>query len=66
MCQEGEACKFKPAVQEEIFGPVVGEPDVAVEMANDSKYGLSGHVDNKGRVRALEVGSAIRSGRPHH
>ncbi|MEE4453919.1 aldehyde dehydrogenase family protein [Novosphingobium resinovorum] len=56
-----------PAAQEEIFGPVVGvigyrDLDHAVEMANDSRFGLSGWVHGADKVKALEVGLRIRSG----
>jgi aldehyde dehydrogenase (NAD+) len=56
-----------PAAQEEIFGPVVGvigyrDLDHAVEMANDSKFGLSGWVHGADKVKSLEVGLKIRSG----
>ncbi|MGG2007476.1 aldehyde dehydrogenase family protein [Novosphingobium resinovorum] len=56
-----------PAAQEEIFGPVVGvigyrDLDHAVEMANDSRFGLSGWVHGTDKVKALEVGLKIRSG----
>ena len=56
-----------PAAQEEIFGPVVGvigyrDLDHAVEMANDSDFGLSGHVHGADKVKALEVALRIRSG----
>lgn len=56
-----------PAAQEEIFGPVIGvigyrDLDHAVEMANDSQFGLSGWVHGKDKVKALEVGLKIRSG----
>ncbi|MFT4053660.1 MAG: aldehyde dehydrogenase family protein [Novosphingobium sp.] len=56
-----------PAAQEEIFGPVVSvigyrDLDHAVEMANDSRFGLSGWVHGADKVKALEVGLKIRSG----
>lgn len=56
-----------PAAQEEIFGPVVGvigyrDLNHAVEMANDSRFGLSGWVHGADKVKALEVGLKIRSG----
>jgi aldehyde dehydrogenase (NAD+) len=56
-----------PAAQEEIFGPVVGvigyrDLDHAVEMANDSKFGLSGWIWGKDRLASLDVGKRIRSG----
>ena len=56
-----------PAAQEEIFGPVatiIGYRDLdhAVEMANDSRYGLSGYVHGQDKAAAFKVGLAIRSG----
>lgn len=59
-----------PAAQEEIFGPVVAvigyrDLDHAVEMANDSKYGLSGYVYGQDRAQALDVATRIRSGSVH-
>jgi aldehyde dehydrogenase (NAD+) len=56
-----------PAAQEEIFGPVVGiigyrDLDHAVEMANDSKFGLSGYVHGKDKQAAFKVALGIKSG----
>jgi aldehyde dehydrogenase (NAD+) len=56
-----------PAAQEEIFGPVVAvigyrDLDHAVEMANDSRFGLSGWVHGADKATALKVGLRIRSG----
>ena len=56
-----------PAAREEIFGPVVcviGYRDVdhAVQMANDSPYGLSGHVFGKNMRQAYEVAARLRTG----
>jgi aldehyde dehydrogenase (NAD+) len=56
-----------PAAQEEIFGPVITligyrDLDHAVEMANDSRYGLSGYVHGQDKAKAFKVGRAIRSG----
>lgn len=56
-----------PAAQEEIFGPVVcvigyRDLDHAVQMANDSRYGLSGYVFGADRRKALDVGLRIKSG----
>ncbi len=56
-----------PAAQEEIFGPVVSvigyrDLDHAVEMSNDSVYGLSGWVFGKDTRQAVEVASRIRTG----
>jgi aldehyde dehydrogenase (NAD+) len=56
-----------PAAQDEIFGPVVcvigyRDLDHAVEMANDSRYGLSGYVHGVDKAQSLKVGLRIRSG----
>jgi len=56
-----------PAAQDEIFGPVVSvmgyrDIDHVVEMANDSRFGLSGYVYGKDRKAALDVGLRIKSG----
>ncbi|MFC3174397.1 aldehyde dehydrogenase family protein [Novosphingobium bradum] len=55
-----------PAAQEEIFGPVVcvigyRDLDHAVEMANDTIYGLSGHVYGNAR-EATAVARRLRTG----
>jgi aldehyde dehydrogenase (NAD+) len=59
-----------PAAQEEIFGPVVGiigyrDIDHAVEMANDSRYGLSGYIHGKNVNEALAVAKRVSSGAVH-
>ncbi len=56
-----------PAAQEEIFGPVITiigyrDLDHAVEMANDSRYGLSAYVFGQDKKEALRVGLGIKSG----
>jgi aldehyde dehydrogenase (NAD+) len=56
-----------PAAQEEIFGPVVSvigyrDVDHAVEMANDSVYGLSGYVYGKVPREAVAVATRLRTG----
>jgi aldehyde dehydrogenase (NAD+) len=56
-----------PAAQEEIFGPVVSvigyrEVEHAIEMANDSVYGLSGYVYGKDRAQALAIAARLRTG----
>lgn len=56
-----------PAAQEEIFGPVlsvIGYRDVedAIQMANDSIYGLSGQVYGADVAAATAVARRIRSG----
>jgi betaine-aldehyde dehydrogenase len=54
-------------VQEEIFGPVLtvqsfGTEDEAIELANDSRYGLAAGVFCRDIYRALRVIKAIRAG----
>jgi len=56
-----------PAAQDEIFGPVVGvigyrSVDHAVEMANDTLFGLSGYVFGKDLRQAAEVAQQLRTG----
>lgn len=59
-----------PAAQEEIFGPVVGiigyrDIDHAIEMANDSPYGLSGYVYGSNADEAFAVAKRVHSGSVH-
>jgi len=54
-------------VREEIFGPVVTvmpfrDEAEAIQMANDSEYGLSGSIWTRDSGRALRVARAIESG----
>ncbi|ORZ01659.1 aldehyde dehydrogenase domain-containing protein [Syncephalastrum racemosum] len=54
-------------MQEEIFGPVVGIAtfktiDEAIEMANDTDYGLAGGVYTKDLDTAIKVSSALKAG----
>jgi len=56
-----------PAAQDEIFGPVVGvigyrSLDHAVEMANDSPFGLSGYVYGHDLRQAIGVAEQLRTG----
>jgi aldehyde dehydrogenase (NAD+) len=56
-----------PAAQDEIFGPVVcvigyRDLDHAVQMANDSRYGLSGYIHGVDKALAVKTGQRIRSG----
>jgi aldehyde dehydrogenase (NAD+) len=56
--------------REEIFGPVLSimpyDSDAqAVEIANDTEYGLSGYVSSANLERAREVAKQIRSGNVH-
>jgi aldehyde dehydrogenase (NAD+) len=59
-----------PAAQEEIFGPVVSiigyrDIDHAIEIANDSRYGLSGYVHGANVDEALAVARRVDSGAVH-
>jgi aldehyde dehydrogenase (NAD+) len=55
--------------QEEIFGPVLsvirfdGSPETAVDIANDSQYGLTAGVFTSDRALGLQMARAIKSGR---
>ncbi len=56
--------------QEEIFGPVLSiigyrDEDEAVEIANDTPYGLSGYVSSGDPARAATVARRIRTGNVH-
>jgi aldehyde dehydrogenase (NAD+) len=56
--------------REEIFGPVLAilpydSEDQAVEMANDTVYGLSGYVQSSSMDRARDVARKIRAGNIH-
>ncbi|CUH99499.1 3-succinoylsemialdehyde-pyridine dehydrogenase [Leisingera aquaemixtae] len=53
--------------QEEIFGPVLvmipfGSEDEAIEIANDTPYGLSAYVQTGDSARAARVARALQSG----
>ena len=53
--------------REEIFGPVLSittysSEDQAIELANDSEYGLSGGVWSGDQDRAIDVARRIRTG----
>jgi aldehyde dehydrogenase (NAD+) len=57
----------QPVAREEIFGPVVAVIDVdddahAVELANDSPYGLAGHVVSADPARAFALATRLRTG----
>jgi aldehyde dehydrogenase (NAD+) len=56
--------------QEEIFGPVLAviaydSVDEAVEIANDTAYGLGAHVQSHDLVAARAIAARIRSGQVH-
>jgi benzaldehyde dehydrogenase (NAD) len=59
-----------PAFKEEIFGPVAvltsfGSDDEAVELANDTEYGLSAGIISRSVGRALAIGNRLRVGLLH-
>ncbi len=56
--------------REEIFGPVLSilgydTADKAIEMANDTEYGLSAYVSGGDPARLLETASRLRAGQVH-
>ncbi|MEO0881214.1 MAG: aldehyde dehydrogenase family protein [Pseudomonadota bacterium] len=56
--------------REEIFGPVLvmipyGTEEEAIEMANDTVYGLSGYVQSGDVERARKVAKQLRTGNVH-
>lgn len=56
--------------REEIFGPVLaimpyGSEDEAVQIANNSRYGLSGYVQSGDLERARKVARLLRTGMVH-
>lgn len=56
--------------REEIFGPVLvmipyGNIDEAIEIANDSDYGLSGYVYGASTDEAMAVARRLRTGMVH-
>jgi aldehyde dehydrogenase (NAD+) len=56
-----------PVAREEIFGPVAvviafGDEDEAIELANDSSYGLAGHVVSDDPARAFALACRLRTG----
>ncbi|WKN30167.1 aldehyde dehydrogenase family protein [Porifericola rhodea] len=65
-----EVTNDMPIAANEIFGPVAplirfSNVDEAVEMANNSPYGLSGAVHSKDIEHAVEVGKRIKTGMVH-
>jgi aldehyde dehydrogenase (NAD+) len=56
--------------REEIFGPVLSilsyeNVDQAIEMANDTPYGLAGYVSSQDEAHALSVARRLRAGQVH-
>ena len=76
-----DGCFVKPTVfaatnnsyrvaREEIFGPVLtiipyDNLEHAIEMVNDSEYGLSAYISSENRQQALEVARQLRTGMVH-
>ncbi|WP_133867410.1 aldehyde dehydrogenase family protein [Ilumatobacter fluminis] len=63
----GERDRLMPAMAEETFGPaaiiaVVDHDDRAVELANDTPYGLAASIWSSDVERALSVGRRVQSG----
>ena len=59
-----------PAFQNEVFGPVAlvtsfESDDEAIELANDTEYGLSSAIITKDISRALAIGERLRTGALH-
>ncbi|MCP4432673.1 MAG: aldehyde dehydrogenase family protein, partial [Gammaproteobacteria bacterium] len=53
--------------REEIFGPVIAiigydDEEHAIEIANDTDYGLAGYISSDNEVHAVEVAKRIRAG----
>jgi len=66
-CCAGTRLLVQSIFQEEIFGPVLvtarfSTVDEAIELANNTVYGLANAVWTKNLDRAIEVGRALRSG----
>ena len=56
-----------PLAQEEVFGPVIAvipydTPDEAVQIANNSQYGLSGTVFTSDIAAGLDIARRVRTG----
>jgi len=65
-----DVCNDMTIAREEIFGPVLciipyDDEDDAVQIANDTPYGLSGYVTSGDMDRARRVAKRIRSGNVH-
>ena len=64
----GDVTPQMKIAREEIFGPVLSimsydTEDEAIEIANDTPFGLAGFVQSKDRDRARAVANRIRAGR---
>ena len=68
--KQGSPLKEKSHAQEEIFGPVLciipyENEEEAIEIANDTIFGLSNGVAGANMNRAMDVASRLRSGQVH-
>jgi aldehyde dehydrogenase (NAD+) len=66
----GDVTTGMTIAQEEIFGPVLSlipytKLSNAIDIANDSEYGLSGYVWNKDHTQAVEIANKLRTGMVH-
>ena len=56
--------------KEEIFGPVLSiigykDESEAIDIANDSEYGLSGYISSSDMGKAISIAKKIRTGMIH-
>ncbi len=56
--------------KEEIFGPVLSiigykDENEAIDIANDSEYGLSGYISSSNMKKAISIANKIRTGMVH-
>jgi aldehyde dehydrogenase (NAD+) len=66
----GDVTNDMTIAREEIFGPVLtilpyDTEEQAIEIANDTPYGLSGYVQSASVEHAMDVASQIRTGNVH-
>ena len=66
----GNVANDMTIAREEIFGPVLavisyGDVDEAVEIANDTDYGLAAYVTGKDTKAMTEIGRRLRAGQIH-
>jgi aldehyde dehydrogenase (NAD+) len=64
----GDVTSQMRIAREEVFGPVLSimsydSEDEAIEIANDTPFGLAGFVQSRDRNRARTVANRIRAGR---
>ena len=66
----GDVANDMAIAREEIFGPVLsvltyGDLDEAVDIANDTEYGLAAYVTGKDTKALTEIGRRLRAGQVH-